>query len=117
MNIVYLIFHLFYFIASAHVEVSPIMHLILKLITCSLSSKDSIECEIALKALSAVLITIYGHAPQKVISYLQVCKPALELIFTSKAEALYKEVCISVLFFIFYIHFIFIVIYGYLQTL
>ena len=76
----------------AHVEVPSIIHLITKLITCSVSNKSSTECESTLKALSAVLITIYGHDPQKVISYLQVCKPAVELILTSELEPLCKEI-------------------------
>ncbi|XP_076234263.1 uncharacterized protein LOC143179108 [Calliopsis andreniformis] len=76
----------------AHTEISPIMHLILKLTTCSLSSKNSKECESALKALSAVLITIYGHNPQKVVSYLQASKSVVELIIKSDIESLHKEV-------------------------
>ncbi|XP_076656705.1 uncharacterized protein LOC143361301 [Halictus rubicundus] len=76
----------------ANVEVPSIIHLIIELITCSLSNTNIAECEASLKALSAVLITIYGHNPQKVISYLQVCRPAVELILSSKIDLINKEV-------------------------
>ncbi|XP_078033803.1 uncharacterized protein LOC144468301 [Augochlora pura] len=76
----------------ANVEVPSIIHLIIELIRCSLSNSNVAECEASLKALSAVLITIYGHNPQKVISYLQVCKPAIELILSSKIDATNKEI-------------------------
>nr|XP_031848183.1 telomere-associated protein RIF1 [Nomia melanderi] len=76
----------------ANVEVPSVIHLIVDLIACSLSHKNATACESALKALSAVLITIYGHTPQKVISYLQVCKPTVEQILSSKLEEISKEV-------------------------
>ncbi|XP_015438748.1 PREDICTED: telomere-associated protein RIF1-like [Dufourea novaeangliae] len=76
----------------ANIEVPSIIQLIVQLITCSLSNKNTTDCESALKALSAVLITIYGHNPQKVVSYLQVCKPAIELILLSSMDTIYKEV-------------------------
>ncbi|XP_076381807.1 uncharacterized protein LOC117222982 isoform X1 [Megalopta genalis] len=76
----------------ANVEVPSIIHLIIELISCSLSNSNIAECEASLKALSAVLITIYGHNPQKVISYLQVCRPAIELILSSKIDTINKEI-------------------------
>lgn len=59
-----------------------------------LSHKRTKECERALKALSAVIITIYGYNAEKVILYLLVCKPAIELMLQSELEMLHKEVYI-----------------------
>lgn len=42
--------------------------------------------------LSAILITVYGHSPQKVVSYLHSCKSVIKLILTSQIKALFKEV-------------------------
>ena len=60
------------------------------LVTYFLSNKKAKESEHILKALTAVIITIYGYNPEKVILYLQVCKPAIELMLQSE----YKEVYI-----------------------
>ncbi|XP_076177307.1 uncharacterized protein LOC143151700 isoform X2 [Ptiloglossa arizonensis] len=71
-----------------NVEVPSIIHLIVKLIPYCLANKNNTECECILKALSAVLITIYGHNPYRVISYLQFCKPAIELILAFESETI-----------------------------
>lgn len=84
----------FDFIFTGNVEVPSIIHLIVKLIPYCLANKNNTKCECILKALSAVLITIYGHNPYRVISYLQFCKPAIELILAFESETVCKEVCI-----------------------
>ncbi|XP_076293103.1 uncharacterized protein LOC143215143 [Lasioglossum baleicum] len=81
----------------ANSEVPSIIHLIVELITCSISNINCAEywsqyAEAGLKALSAIIITIYGHNPQKVISYLQVCRPTVELILSSKTDRINGEV-------------------------
>ncbi|XP_029051883.2 telomere-associated protein RIF1-like isoform X1 [Osmia bicornis bicornis] len=81
-----------YNLLLAHTEVPPIINLILKLIYYLLSNKLVKESESALRAFSAVLVTIYGHNPKKVISYLLNCKPAVEVMLSSKVEGLYKEI-------------------------
>ncbi|XP_053989570.1 telomere-associated protein RIF1-like [Hylaeus volcanicus] len=73
-------------------EVPSIMHLILKIIPYTLYSNRVAECESVLKAFSAVLVTIYGHNPNKVTSYLQVCKPVIELILSTEQETGCKEI-------------------------
>ncbi|XP_043252693.1 telomere-associated protein RIF1-like isoform X1 [Colletes gigas] len=73
-------------------EVPSIIHLIMKLIPYALSSKNVTECELVLKSFSAVLSTIYGQSPHKVISYLHVWKPVIELILSSELETLFKEI-------------------------
>ncbi|KOX79489.1 Telomere-associated protein RIF1 [Melipona quadrifasciata] len=68
--------------------IPSIINLIIDLVTYFLSNKKVKESEYILKALTAVIITIYGYNPEKVILYLQVCKPAIELMLQSE----YKEV-------------------------
>ncbi|CAD1476498.1 unnamed protein product, partial [Heterotrigona itama] len=68
--------------------IPSIINLIMDLVTYFLSNKKAKESEHILKALTAVIITIYGYNPEKVILYLQICKPAIELILQSE----YKEV-------------------------
>ncbi|CAK9821322.1 Telomere-associated protein RIF1 [Anthophora retusa] len=81
-----------YKLLLVHTEVPCIIYLLVDLVTCFLSNKNIKHCESALKALSAVIITIYGHNPEKVTPYLQVCKPAMELILQSELEPLYREI-------------------------
>ncbi|KAG7210962.1 hypothetical protein KM043_016334 [Ampulex compressa] len=73
-------------------EIPSIVTLIVDLILSSMKSTHGTECESALKALSAVLITVYGHDSRKVVTYLQACKPAVELMLTSESKTLYKEI-------------------------
>lgn len=73
-------------------EIPSIMELIIDVIIISLNDGQNFNSEIALKALSAMLITIYGHNPQRVVSYLHKCKSVIELILLSQATALCKEV-------------------------
>lgn len=68
------------------------MQLIIDVITISLNDVQNFNSEIALKALSAMLITIYGHNPQRVVSYLYNCKSVINLILSSQTTALCKEV-------------------------
>ncbi|XP_043599630.1 telomere-associated protein RIF1-like isoform X2 [Bombus pyrosoma] len=81
-----------YKLLLANTEVPSIMHLIVDLVMYFLSHKRIKECERALKALSAVIITIYGYNAEKVILYLLVCKPAIELMLQSELEMLHKEI-------------------------
>ncbi|XP_068983726.1 telomere-associated protein RIF1-like isoform X1 [Bombus flavifrons] len=81
-----------YKLLLANTEVPSIMHLIVDLVMYFLSHKRIKECERALKALSAVIITIYGYNADKVILYLLVCKPAIELMLQSELEMLHKEI-------------------------
>jgi len=68
------------------------MQLIIDVITISLNDVQNLNSEIALKTLSAMLITIYGHSLQKVVSYLHYCKSVIELILFSRTKTLFKEV-------------------------
>jgi len=77
---------------SAEDEFPSIVQLILDVIITSLNNVQNLNSEIALKMLSAMLITVYGHNPQKVISYLHNCKSVIKLILTSQINALFKEV-------------------------
>ncbi|XP_020722031.1 telomere-associated protein RIF1 isoform X2 [Bombus terrestris] len=81
-----------YKLLLANTEVPSIIHLIVDLVMYFLSHKRTKECERALKALSAVIITIYGYNAEKVILYLLVCKPAIELMLQSELEMLHKEI-------------------------
>lgn len=77
---------------SAEDEFPSIIQLILDVIITSFNNVQNLNSEIALKMLSATLITVYGHSPQKVISYLHSCKSVIKLILTSQIKALFKEV-------------------------
>lgn len=77
---------------SAQDEIPSIMQLIIDVVTISLNDVQNLNSEVALKALSAMLITIYGHSPQRVVSYLNNCKSVIELILSSQTTALFKEV-------------------------
>jgi len=68
------------------------MQLIIDVITISFNNEQNLNSEIALKTLSAMLITIYGHSPQKVVSYLHYCKSVIELVLFSQTKVLFKEV-------------------------
>nr|XP_033186524.1 telomere-associated protein RIF1-like isoform X2 [Bombus vancouverensis nearcticus] len=81
-----------YKLLLANTEVPSIIHLIVDLVMYFLSHKRTKECERALKALSAVIITIYGYNAEKAILYLFVCKPAIELMLQSELEMLHKEI-------------------------
>ncbi|XP_071870946.1 uncharacterized protein isoform X2 [Bombus fervidus] len=81
-----------YKLLLADTEVPSIIHLVMDLVMYFLSHKKTKECERALKALSAVIITIYGYSAEKAILYLLVCKPAIELMLQSELEMLHKEI-------------------------
>ncbi|CAL7933927.1 unnamed protein product [Xylocopa violacea] len=81
-----------YKLLLANIEVPSIVQLIVDLVIHLLSNKRSEECEIALKALSAVIVTIYGQNSEKIVPYLQVCKSAIEIMLQSELEILYKEI-------------------------
>ncbi|KYM84449.1 Telomere-associated protein RIF1 [Atta colombica] len=72
-------------------EIPSILLLITDVITDSVNvnTRNTI---IALKALTALLSTIYGHSLQKITSYLYSCKSVMELILSSKVVGLVKEV-------------------------
>ncbi|XP_012282506.1 telomere-associated protein RIF1 [Orussus abietinus] len=74
-------------------EVPNIVQLIADLTIRAFQKKHNIEVEIALKSLSALLITIYGLNPNKVTSYLMVVRPVIDLMLVSRpTEKLNKEV-------------------------
>lgn len=77
---------------SAEDEFPSIVQLILDVTITSFNDVQNFNSEIALKMLSAILITVYGHSPQKVVSYLHSCKSVIKLILTSEIKALFKEV-------------------------
>lgn len=77
---------------SVQDEIPSIMQLIIDIINMSFNNVQNSNSEVALKALSAVLITIYGHNPQKVVLYLHNCKSVIKLILSSQTTALFKEV-------------------------
>lgn len=85
---------------SAQDEIPSIMQLIIDVVTTSFNNLQNINSEISLKSLSAMLITIYGHNPQKVLLYLHNCKSVIELTLKSQLKALFKEVCRQLLFFV-----------------
>jgi len=68
------------------------MQLIIDVITISFNDAQNLNSEIALKTLSAMLITIYGHSLQRVVSYLHYCKSVIELALLSQTKTLFKEV-------------------------
>ncbi|XP_072767037.1 uncharacterized protein [Anoplolepis gracilipes] len=73
-------------------EIPSILQLILDVIIISFNNPQNLNSEITLKMLSAMLITVYGHSPQKVISYLHSCKSVIKSILASQIKTLYKEV-------------------------
>ncbi|XP_017755481.1 PREDICTED: telomere-associated protein RIF1-like [Eufriesea mexicana] len=81
-----------YKLLLANAGIPSIIHLIVDLITYFLCSKKIKECETALKALSAVLVTIFGHNSEKIVPYLQICKPVIKLMLQSDLESLYNEI-------------------------
>ncbi|KAL6261612.1 hypothetical protein P5V15_006699 [Pogonomyrmex californicus] len=73
-------------------EIPSIMQLILDVIIISLDNVQNLNSEVALRTLSAILITIYGHNPQKVVLYLHKCKSVIELILKLQSMELFKEI-------------------------
>ncbi|KYQ52784.1 Telomere-associated protein RIF1, partial [Trachymyrmex zeteki] len=75
-------------------EIPSILLLITDLIPSSINinTRNTI---IALKALTALLSTVYGHSLQKIVSYLYNCKSVMELILSSKVAGLIKEVAVT----------------------
>ncbi|XP_012529406.1 telomere-associated protein RIF1 isoform X2 [Monomorium pharaonis] len=76
----------------AHDGIPSIMQLVLEVTKVTFNNVQNLNSEIALKSLSAMLITIYGHSPQTVVSYLHNCKSVIELILSSQITALFKEI-------------------------
>ncbi|XP_012137568.1 uncharacterized protein LOC100880674 isoform X2 [Megachile rotundata] len=81
-----------YKLLLAHTEVPAVMNLLVSLVIYFLSNQLIKESDAALKALSAVLITIYGHSLKKIVPYLLACQPAIELMLATEIEALYGEI-------------------------
>ncbi|XP_011877045.1 PREDICTED: telomere-associated protein RIF1-like isoform X2 [Vollenhovia emeryi] len=73
-------------------EIPSIMQLIMDVIIISFNDVQNLNSEIALKALSAMLITIYGHNLPRVVSYLHNCKSIIKLVLSSQTTVLFKEV-------------------------
>ncbi|XP_071567405.1 uncharacterized protein [Temnothorax nylanderi] len=73
-------------------EIPSILQLIIDVIIISFNDVQNLNTEIALKALSAILITTYGHNLQRVVSYLRNCKSVVKLMLSSQTKALFKEV-------------------------
>ncbi|XP_011698033.1 PREDICTED: telomere-associated protein RIF1 isoform X2 [Wasmannia auropunctata] len=73
-------------------EIPSIIQLIVDVVTLSVTNVQNVNSEAALKALSAMLITIYGHSTQRVVSYLHYSKSVIELILSSPTTELFKEV-------------------------
>lgn len=70
----------------------PIVKLINELCIINLDGRSK-DAEAALRELSSVLITLYGHAPTKVVSCLEAVCPAIEHMLKSyKEESLVKEI-------------------------
>lgn len=69
------------------------MHLIIDvIINVSLNDVQNLNSEIALRALSAMLITTFGHNQKKTVSYLHNCKSVIKQILLSPKAAVCKEV-------------------------
>ncbi|KYN04288.1 Telomere-associated protein RIF1 [Cyphomyrmex costatus] len=75
-------------------EIPSILQLIIDIITVSVDVhlRNTI---IALKALTALLSTVYGHNVQRIVSYLYSCKSVMELILSSKIVLLVNEVVVT----------------------
>ncbi|XP_046745702.1 telomere-associated protein RIF1 [Diprion similis] len=71
----------------------PIVRLINNLCIINFRVKNFKDAETALRELSSVLITLYGHAPSKVATCLEAVRPALEhMLGPCKEESLVKEI-------------------------
>lgn len=68
------------------------MEFLIDLIRTTLNNSQFIDCDITLKALSVVLITVYGHDLKKAVLCLQYVKPVIELVLTSSTGTSLKEV-------------------------
>lgn len=79
-----------YFLACN--EVPPVVEFLIDLIRTTFNNSQFIDCDITLKALSAVLITVYGHDPTKAVLCLQYVKPVIELVLISSTGISLKEV-------------------------
>ena len=60
----------------------------------TLRERQIVEAEYALKAMSSFLITVYGHSPEKSLSYLKVTSKTIELMLKIEdpEDLLMKEV-------------------------
>ncbi|EFN87937.1 Telomere-associated protein RIF1 [Harpegnathos saltator] len=72
--------------------IPSIMQLTIDVTIIALNNQQSYNCEIALKILSSMLVTICGHNPHKVVLYLDACKSAIELALKSQLRTLNTEI-------------------------
>ncbi|XP_014479812.1 PREDICTED: telomere-associated protein RIF1-like isoform X2 [Dinoponera quadriceps] len=72
--------------------IPSIMQLIIDVVTIALTNMQTSNCEVTLKMLSAMLITVYGHNLHKAVLYLQICKSAIEFVLELQLKTLSKEV-------------------------
>lgn len=86
------IYSIFLIHVAAQDEIPSVMLLTMDVITISLNNSQNLDCERALKVLSAILISAYGVNSQKVTSYLIICEPVIELMLASQIKELLKEV-------------------------
>ncbi|XP_035740331.1 telomere-associated protein RIF1-like isoform X1 [Vespa mandarinia] len=73
-------------------EVPSVVEFLIDLIRTTFNNSQFTDCDITLKALSAVLITVYGHDPKKAILCLQYVKPVIELVLVSSTGTSLKEI-------------------------
>ncbi|XP_043494330.1 telomere-associated protein RIF1-like isoform X2 [Polistes fuscatus] len=72
-------------------EVTYFMEYLMDLITTNLNNSQFTNCDIVLKALSTVLITIYGYDKKKALLCLQYLRSVIETVLISSAETSLKE--------------------------
>ncbi|XP_015171634.1 PREDICTED: telomere-associated protein RIF1-like [Polistes dominula] len=72
-------------------EITCIMEYLIDLIKTHLNNSQFTNCDIVLKALSAVLITVYGYDKKKAILCLQYLRSVIEIVFISSAGISLKE--------------------------
>ncbi|XP_043271304.1 telomere-associated protein RIF1 isoform X2 [Venturia canescens] len=70
----------------AQSNIPTIVRLVGDLTTIALHEGQPSEAEWALRALSSLLITVYGHSPQKVLFYLKATSQSVELMLKTDAE-------------------------------
>ncbi|KAF7396001.1 hypothetical protein HZH68_010051 [Vespula germanica] len=72
-------------------EVPSVVEFLIDLIRSTFNNSQFIDCDITLKALSVVLITVYGHDLKKAVLCLQYVKPVIELVLISSTGTSLKE--------------------------
>lgn len=74
-------------------KVPSIVRLVADVTTTALRESRHVEAEFALKALASLLITVYGHSPEKALFYMKETRPTIELMLKTDAEEnLVKEI-------------------------